>query len=515
MLVSTATRTTDPGGPLLERPGRAPRTAGPRVLAQLPVLAPTVLALALTTWRYDTEPLWRDEVYTLAAAGRDLPDMVGLLLVRDAGLGVYYTLMHAWLLVSTDPAWMRLPSALAAVAAVALTATLGRRVGGDAVALLAGTALALSPALVVHAQEARPYPLVLAATVAVALLALRSARAPARERWVALSATGALAVGLHPLVALPAIAGILGALWLCPGRATRRQVVRAAAPAAVLGLLLVLVGSVQAIVSPPARMSLRELTTFWRLFADDPLPGAVVGVLAVVGAVALRRRSDVVLLLAWAVLPVVAVSALGLSGGYFNSRYATAAVPAVAVLAATGASTTIATWCARDRRGPGVSARPVLVAVVVVALVFSLAPSAVAERRKAYAFDDAPAAAAQLAAQDAPGDAVVFVGAVARPLVERYLPPGELSSGSLDDALLSPGDASADTLGGEEVPAARRRGDLARYARVWVVGTTSVAAGDLSRRSPTSRAAMAGRTMLSRTDHGHVRVELWSTGKEP
>ena len=483
--------------------------------ASSPVLAPTLLAVALTAWRYDTEPLWRDEVYTLTTAGRDLPDMVGLLLVRDAGLSVYYTLMHAWLLVSTDPAWMRLPSALAAVAAVALTAELGRRVGGDAVALLAGTALALSPALVVHAQEARPYPLVLAATLGTGLLALRVAQVPQRARWTALSTVGALAVGLHPLVALPAVAGILAALWLHPGRATRRRVVRAAAPAAVLGLLLVLAGSAQAIASPPARMPLWKLTTFWRLFADTPAPGAVVGVLAVVGVVALAgRRREVLVLGAWAVLPLIAVSLLGISGGYFNSRYATAAVPAVAVLAAAGVSRTVAR-CARDRGRLGVSPQPVLVATVVVALVLALAPSAVADRRRAYAFDDAPAAAAQLAAQDAPGDAVVFVGAVARPLVERYLPPGELSSGSLDDALLSPGNAHADTLGGEDVPAAQRRGDLARYARVWVVGTKSVAAGDLSRRSPTTLAAMVGRTMLSRTDHGHVRVELWSTGQGP
>lgn len=502
-----------PGAPSAPRRFSA-RAWWPRLAASAPVLAPTLLAAALTAWRYDTKPLWRDEVYTLTTAGRDLPDMVGLLLSRDAGLSVYYTLVHAWLLVSTDPAWVRLPSALAAVAAVALTAALGRRVGGDAVALLAGTAVALSPALVVHAQEARPYPLVLAATVATALLALHVARAPQRARWFALSTVGALAVGLHPLVAVPAVAGIFGALWSRPGRASRRQVVRAAAPAAALGALLVLVGAAQAVASPPARMPLWKLTTYWRLFADQPRPGVVIGVLAVVGAFALlRRRREVLLLGAWAVLPLLAVAVLGLSGGYFNSRYATAAVPAVAVLAATGVSKTVTAWSARDRRGLDTSARPVLVAAVVVALVFALAPSAVAFRRAPYSFDDAPAAAAQLAAQDAPGDAVVFVGAVARPLVERYLPPGELSSGSLDDALLSPGDTRTDTLGGGDVPAADRRGALARYARVWVVGTRSVAAGDLSRRSPTTRAAMAGRTMLSRTDHGHVRVELWAGGR--
>lgn len=484
------------------------RTAGS---GPLPVLAPTLLALALTVWRYDTKPLWRDEVYTLTTAGRDLPDMFVLLFVRDAGLSVYYVLMHAWLLVSTAPAWMRLPSAIAAVAAVALTAALGRRIGGNAVALLAGTAVALSQALVVHAQEARPYPLVLASTTATALLALRAAEAPSRGRWVALSVIGALAVGLHPLVALPAVAGILGALWLRPGLASRPQVARAAAPAAVLGVLLVLVGSAQAIASPPARMPLWKLGTFWKLFADVPAPGLAVIALAVVGALALRRhRRELVVLGAWAVLPLVSVSVLGLVGGYFNSRYATAAVPALAVLAAVGARATIAPGLARLRPGARGGARAVAVSVLVLAAVASLAPSALAFREEPYSFDDAPAAAAQLAAQDRRGDAVVFVGAVARPLVERYLPPGELSSGSLHDALLALDNADADTLGGEDVPAAQRRADLARSSRVWVVGTTAVASGDLSRTSTVTEAAMAGRAMLSRTDHGHVRVELWA-----
>lgn len=495
-----------------EAPDRATWQHG-ALAARLAIVAPTVLALALTAWRYDTKPLWRDEVYTLTTAGRDLPDMFELLFVRDAGLSVYYTLMHGWLLVSHDPAWMRLPGAVAAVAAVALTAALGRRIGGSGVALLAGTAVALSQALVVHAQEARPYPLVLATVVATTLLALRAAEGPSRGRWVALSVVGALAVGLHPLVALPAIAGTLAALWLRPGRASRRQVFRAAAPAAVLGVLLVLVGAAQAIASPPARMPLWKLGTFWKLFADVPAPGLVFVALAVVGAVVLhrrRRRRELVVLGAWAVLPLVSVSVLGLIGGYFNSRYATAAVPALAVLAAVGACATVAAGVARLRPGAHGGARAVAVSVLVLAAVVSMGPSALAYREKPYSFDDAPAAAAQLAAQDRPGDAVVFVGAVTRPLVERYLPPGELVSGSLHDALLAPGNAEADTLGGQDVPAVQQQAALAGFSRVWVVGTTAVASGDLSRRSTVTRAAMDGRTMLSRTDHGHVRVELWA-----
>lgn len=511
--MSTTSRVPAPSGALGTSPSDEPSAWWPRLEAQVPILVPTLLALSMTVWHYDTKPLWRDEVFTLTTAGRSLPEMFGLLLTRDAGLTGYYTLMHAWLLVSHDPAWMRLPGALAAVAAVALTAALGRRVGGNGVALLAGTILALSQALVVHAQEARPYPLVLATTTAVALLALRTADDPRRGRRTALGVTAALAVCLHPLVALPAVAGILGVLWLRPGRARRGEVTVVALPAAVLGVALVVVGSVQAAASPPAPMPLWRLTTFWELFAAEPLPGVVVGVLAVVGVVSLAgRHREAMVLAAWAFLPLAAVSTLGLLGGYFNSRYGTAAVPAIAVLAATGASVLVVAALARLRPGSRAGSRRLAVTAVALAVAVGLGPSAVADRQEAYAFDDAPAAAAQLAAQDRYGDAVVFVGAVARPLVERYLPPGELASGRLDDALLAPGNQHTDTLGGEDVPAGARRAALAARDRVWVVGTMAVATDDLSRRSSITRAAEAGRTMVSRTDHGHVRVELWSTG---
>ena len=485
-----------------------------RLLAAWPVLVPALVALVSTAWRYDAKPLWRDEVYTLVTAGRPLPSMVALLEQRDAGLSVYYLLMHAWLGPGSADWWMRLPSALATVAAVLLTAAVARRVGGDAVALLAGVLLALSPTVVLHAQEARPYPLVLAALAGTALLALRSAELPRQGQWVGLAVLGAVTVGLHPLVALPAVAGVFAALWLRPGRARRRHVVAAAAPAAVLGLALVAVGLVQAAASPPAASSPWKLLTFWKLFGDTPWPGAVVAALALVGAASLaarraHRRREALVLGAWALLPLVAVSCLGLSGSYFNARYASAATPALAVLAAVGV-VALASFGARRNAGPAWrTRRGVAVAAALVVAGVAMVPGAAHLRERAYDFDDAPTAAAQLAAQAAPGDAVVYAGGVTRPLVERYAWPVVAEQGRLDDALLAAGPLESDTRGGRQVPASEREQVLGPHDRVWVVGTMAVATGDLNRRSASTRAAMQGRSLVSRTDHGHVRVELW------
>ncbi|CAA9409986.1 MAG: hypothetical protein AVDCRST_MAG35-1358, partial [uncultured Quadrisphaera sp.] len=135
------------------------------------------------------------------------------------------------------------------------------------------------------------------------------------------------------------------------------------------------------------------------------------------------------------------------------------------------------------------------------------APAAVAHRAAPYYFDDAPGAASQVSAEAAPGDAVAWVGAVARPLVAPHLEGG--AGVRPRDALLVAAPERSATLGGEEVPEERREEALAPHPRVWLVGTRATATGDLSRRSPTAVAATAERELVSRRDHGWVRVELW------
>jgi mannosyltransferase len=483
----------------------APAPAGRSPAGTAAVLAPVLLAVVLTAWRYDAKPLWRDEVYTLTTAGRGFADMLDLLVVRDAGLFGYYALMNPWLAVSEAPAWMRLPGALATPVVVGLCAAIGRRLGGPSTALVSGLLVALTPSVVRHAQEARPYPLVLAAVTLTALLLLRAHQRPSPGERVGAAAAAALAVALHPLVALPAVAGLFAAAWLTADRDQRRPVVAAAAPATAIGLALVAVGALQAAASPPARATAAEYLTFWRIVTGSPTLGLAVLALAVAGAVLLRhRRREALLVTAWAVAPVAAVTLLGLSGSYFNARYATACVPAVCVLVALAVG---AGHRALLRAAPRWA--PVGLAAAVVAVVAVQAPAALAHRAAPYYFDDAPGAARQLAVASAPGDAVAWVGPVARPLVAPHLSRSR-GTQPRDALLVAPPEGSA-TLGGLEVAEDRRRAALAPHRRVWLVGTRATATDDLSRRSPTARAATAGRELVSRQDHGWVRVELWIT----
>jgi mannosyltransferase len=475
----------------------------------LPVLLPALLAAALTAYRYDAKPFWRDEVYTLSTAGRGVGDMMGLLSERDAGLVGYYLIMHPWLAVSEASWWIRLPSAVTTVVLVALVAVLARRFAGPWGAVVAGVLTALAPAVYVHAQEARPYPMALTCVVVTVLLLLRSTSRPRAWLWPVLAVVALLAVLLHPLVTLPSVGAAFFAVWLRPGRASRWALVATALPAGLVGAGLVLAGSVQASERPPAPATLPEYFTFWRLTSDVAWLGWPLLALAVVGCVLLlRRRAEHALVLAlWAPVPVLAITTLGLMGGYFNARYASAALPAAAVLAAVAltALPAAARRAVRGRRWAGA----VAVGAVVVLLV-SLVPGGVVYRQERAGFDDPEGAAQQIAAQAEPGDAVVYVGNVVRPMVEAYYPPGLAGGDRLSDPLLVASPEDSDTLGGLEV---RRVGDkvaaLAPHRRVWLVGSVATATDDLGRTTGNARAVMDGRRLLSSTDHNWLRVELW------
>lgn len=491
---------------------RTPRT-------WLPVLLPALLALALTAYRYDGKPFWRDEVYTLSTAGRSVPDMMGLLSERDAGLVGYYLLMHPWLAVSHAQDWIRLPGAVATVVLVALVAVLGRRFAGGPGALVAGTIAALAPAVYLHGQEARPYPMALTAVVVTVLLLLRCAERPRRWLWPLLGAVALLAVLLHPLVTLPSVGAAFFAVWLRPGRARRWSLVATALPAGLVGVGLVAAGSLQAVERPPAPATLPEFFTFWKLASDVPWLGWPVLALALAGAVVLltrrsrgRERAPHALVLAlWAPMPVLAVSVLGLIGGYFNQRYASAALPAIAVLAAVALTSLVG--LARRRGGRWAQ---LVAAAAVVALLACLVPASVHFRDKSAGFDDPRGAAQEIAAGAQPGDAVVYVGNVVRPMVEAYYPGGLAGSDRLDDALLVAGPLESDTLGGLEVRGVAPKTELlAAHRRVWLVGSVATATGDLGRTTGNARAVMDGRRLVSSTDHSWLRVELWEADDTP
>ncbi|MDG4864917.1 glycosyltransferase family 39 protein [Streptomyces sp. T-3] len=205
---------------------------------------PAALALALGLWGITREhSMWRDEAATWQAAHRSVPEIWHMLGQHDVVHGLYYLLMHGvFALFGDSLAVLRLPSVLATAAACALTALLGARFAGRWAGIAAGLTLAVIPAVQEHAQEGRPYGLVLAFVVLSTWLLVNALERPGSWRWAAYA--GAVLVGAllnwFSLFALAAHA--VTVLWIRPDR---RRVAGwgIAAGGAVLGALPVVLAS--------------------------------------------------------------------------------------------------------------------------------------------------------------------------------------------------------------------------------------------------------------------------------
>ncbi|GAB7190145.1 hypothetical protein NUM3379_08510 [Kineococcus sp. NUM-3379] len=491
--------------------GERVRPAGPRAPERaLPVrgpwvwLLPVLVAVPVTAWRYDTKPLWRDEFYSLATAAREYPVMLRGLLVTDAGMGPWYALLRPWVLLSQDEAWLRLPGALAGVLACALTALVAARLAGPVAGAAAGVLLAVVPLVAQHTQEARPYPVVLACLAATAYGLLRDRDTP-RTRWLLLWTAGATgAAALHVLTGGPAAVALVGWALLFPGRARRVRLALAGALPAAVCAGMVAVGVWQAPDRIPEGFPLLARTAgLWHAFAGTPPALLALAVLCAAGAAALRRDPPaLVLVLTWALVPVAAVVASAAAGQLFDSRYTVGAAPGLAVLAGVGA----AALARRRAHGPGARrARPAVAALLVAAVVACQVPRIAVIRHRPFSTDDVRSAAAVVAGNARPGDAVVHLGNTSRPMLRYYLPAGV----SLDDVLLVRDPLRAVSVGGDELPEQARAAALAGRGRVWLVG---VELGEPWEQvfAASVRPARQGRVLELGGSHGRYRVELWT-----
>lgn len=181
------------------------------------ILAVAVAALgaaayvALGSWHVS---LWYDEAASLAAARRDLPDLVAMTRHVDAVHGLYYALLHTWLdLVGASPLTARLPSAVAIGVALAGTYVLGRRLGGRPLAIAAAAMLLVLPRVTWAGIEARSTALTIAAAVWLTVLFVRALDRPRVGRWIAygvlLALAGWLDIFLVLLVPAHAVTAVL------------------------------------------------------------------------------------------------------------------------------------------------------------------------------------------------------------------------------------------------------------------------------------------------------------------
>jgi mannosyltransferase len=129
------------------------------------LVALTLVAAALRVYDLGAESYWLDEVHTLRLLARTRRGLLGYFLLLEHG-PVYFLL--AWgsiALFGSGEAAVRALSALAGIAAIPPLAALGRDLFGRRVGLIAAGLLAISPAAIAQSQNARPYALLLLATL--------------------------------------------------------------------------------------------------------------------------------------------------------------------------------------------------------------------------------------------------------------------------------------------------------------------------------------------------------------
>lgn len=163
-----------------------------------PLVIVLLVAFLLGLTGIDRESLWRDEVDTIrfaaeawaeVARGETVSGAVAQLphyLARPGWNGpLYFLLMEPWLRAAGESELaLRLPSALAAVAAVALSHVLGTRLGGAAVGRLSASLMAVNPYLAWYGGEGKMYSMVTALALLSTYLLMKGCGSGRKRFWL-------------------------------------------------------------------------------------------------------------------------------------------------------------------------------------------------------------------------------------------------------------------------------------------------------------------------------------------
>jgi mannosyltransferase len=409
------------------------RLRGARARDRVAIAAPAALAAALSLDRITGRSLGFDEGATVAIVSQH-GHALWTAIAHDGGnMAGYYLLMHGLVGVFGNGLLvLRLPSALATVATVALVATIGIRLFDRRAGLVAGVLAAVSLPLLYWAQTARGYAPMVAFVCAgfLALVALSDppqAEAPGRWPWIAYVVAMTLAMYCSIVAVLVVPAQLL---VLVHRRAALRRLGSALAAIAVcslpLAILAVRRGSGQLFWVPrPTRMVetqvLQSITSaglapsFHHVVTTYLLMWATVAAVLALVADAIRRRRrgeagwGMALMLAWCVVPAALTFLYSLvAQPVFVPRNVLTSTPAVGL--ALAAAT-------RDRRWPRLVAPVVGVALLAVLALRAL-PVA-----KSYGVSPEPwrAVTAHVLAQSRPGDCIAFYPEDGRMAFQYYV----------------------------------------------------------------------------------------------
>lgn len=324
------------------------------------------LALLLRVREAIRTPLWFDELYSLSAVQRSLPETLEVMR-RDVHPPLHFLLSWLWMRLDASDLWVRGFSIVMGSAGILAAWALGRALAGPRVGLLAAAILTLHPWHVYISQEARSYALLWCMLTVSAWAAWRLLEAPSRAGMLVYAIAAASALWSHYLAGV--VLAVLG-LWglLVWGRDPARRLawlrgnalaLALFAPVAVLLSQQIERARADHWVPPPTAMELLDIGR--RIASGSNLLALLLAALALLPLLTPFRRRAAGLLWAVGGGGVLACWLMGLAGyRMFAVKYVLFALPFAAVLFALGLE-------AIDRR----PLRWVAVAVLLVGLARS------------------------------------------------------------------------------------------------------------------------------------------------
>ncbi len=481
-----------------------------RVSPWLVIAVPALTALVVGGYHLGGASLWRDEAYTKTSISRSVSQIFTLTGHMDAVHAAYYLSMHFISgFLGTSASALRLPSLIAMCIAAACTAAIARRL-----AVLAAFPV---PAIVTMLATIATYLFLRALgnggwrwwagyAVAVALTGLFNAFGllilVAHAVTLLIARGRGMAAGAVPGGAVPGGAALAG------GRiagAAARWLLAAVVSVALLSPLLLLAYSERRQISWLSKPSYSQLTVLFSNFAGSRLLILPI-VLIALGAVAADLIVDRVaplnaamVALPWLVVPAALLLAVSLVHPIYDERYVEFCLPALSILVAAGII-----WLARlAGKTPlaemGLTWLPSVIVVLGLAALL-IAPQKAIRQTNARP-DDLRLASATVAANELPGDMVVYVPFNMRVLGMGYPAPFD----KLRDIALGQTPLASGTLNGIEVSPSVLQSRFTHVTRVWVV----TGSGTYKFPTPTTALDKEKMTLIS----GMHIIHRWMAGQ--
>jgi mannosyltransferase len=310
------------------------------------------------------ESLWRDEVDSIRFAAEAWTELAGSetvagavsqlphYLTRPGWNGpLYFLLMEPWLRVAgKSELALRLPSALAGVAAVALSYVMGTRLGGATVGRLSALLMAANPYLAWYAGEGKMYSMIAALALLSTYLLMKACGSGHRRFWLGYVLVTSLLFYTHILTPLLLPVQAILVLLRCPRAAVSREAL-VSGGALVLPYLPLLLWQWPHVAQPAETgfpfvslptMGQRMGEVFSRGIIGWPAALPLILLLGAMGlgvVAFLRPGKELALsmgMMVWAGLPILELYLVSLRRPLFTERYLIWTLPAWLMLASRG-----------------------------------------------------------------------------------------------------------------------------------------------------------------------------------